>query len=79
MATDKTRTDTHPSISTWLVVLTIAGIWVVLAGLIVVLARQWGWTLGWVYVALGTVGDNIQKVWLLILLGILELRALPLK
>ena len=66
MTDDETRTDTHPSIPPWLVVLTIVAMWVVLAGLTVVLARLWGWTFGWVYVALGVVGDNIQKVYLLI-------------
>lgn len=66
MTDDETRTDTQPSRPTWLVVLTIVAMWVVLAGLIGVLARQSGWTLGWVYVALHVVGDNIQKVSLLI-------------
>ncbi len=66
MTDDFTRTDTPPSIPTWLVVLRIVGIWVVLAGLIVVLVRQSGWTLGWIYVGMFGAGHGIFSVCLLL-------------
>ena len=66
MTDNFTRTDTPPSIPTWLVLLRIVGIWVVLAGLIVVLVRQSGWTLGWIYVGMFGAGHGIFSVCLLL-------------
>ena len=66
MTYDSTRTDTPPSLPMWLVVLRIVAIWVVSAGLIVVLVRQSGWTLGWIYVGMFGAGYGLFSVCLLI-------------
>ena len=46
------NTDAQPSKPTRLAFWANVGLCVVLTGAIFVLARQWGWTLGWTYVAL---------------------------
>jgi len=52
MADVKTRPDSQPSIPTALVALAVWAEVFVLAGLVFVLARRVGWTLGWIYVGI---------------------------
>ena len=60
------RNDIQPSRPTWLVILTNIAMWVVAAGLILVLGRQSGWTLGWTYVGLFVAARAITEGSLLI-------------
>ncbi len=52
MAEVKKRTDFETTMPKALIGLTVAAVVVVVAGLIFVLARRLGWTLGWIYVGI---------------------------